>query len=279
MASIKIYVCCHRPFPVPETPLLFPIQVGAALAESRFEGYLHDDTGDNISALNRQYCELTALYWAWKNDDADWYGLFHYRRYLLPARNRRRPYIMAGMPTDRLIRRLGFDDFAALVEPYDMIVPKSEEMYVSVREQYASAPFQRYSDLETLEQIIKEKYPEYVPAAEEYLGGTAHYFGNIAVMRREVFNDYCAWLFSILGEFDRRTDLSDRSVQELRVDGYLAERLLGVYYTKHRGELRTLELPRVHFEENAKKLLVKRVELLVLPAGSRLRAIVKKKLR
>ena len=279
MADVKIYVCCHKPFPVPEQPFLFPIQVGAALADSRFEGYLHDDTGDNISALNRQYCELTALYWAWKNDNADWYGLFHYRRYLLPAQDMRRPYVMAGMPSDRLIRRLGFDKLPELIGQYDMIVPKSEEMYVPVREHYACAPFHRYSDLETVEQIIKEKYPEYVQAADKYLGGTAHYFGNIAVMRREVFNDYCTWLFAILGEFDRRADLSGRSAQELRVDGYLAERLLGIYYTMHRDELRTLELPRIHFEESTRKLLAKRAELLVLPAGSRLRAVVKKKLR
>lgn len=53
----------------------------AALADHRFKGMQHDDEGENISYKNPYYCELTAQYWAWKNLDADYYGLFHYRRY------------------------------------------------------------------------------------------------------------------------------------------------------------------------------------------------------
>ena len=68
----KIYVACHKDFYIPESEVLFPIQVGAALAPSRFDNMLHDDVGDNISKKNRSYCELTAQYWAWKNDDSDY---------------------------------------------------------------------------------------------------------------------------------------------------------------------------------------------------------------
>ena len=55
------------------------IQAGAALTPVRV-GDFQDNTGDNISEKNRQYCELTALYWIWKNQTADYYGLEHYRR-------------------------------------------------------------------------------------------------------------------------------------------------------------------------------------------------------
>ena len=74
--DIKLFVCCHRPVDVPKHPLLVPLQVGAALADSRFYGFLHDDAGENISRKNRSYCELTAQYWVWKNVRADYYGFF-----------------------------------------------------------------------------------------------------------------------------------------------------------------------------------------------------------
>ena len=94
--DIKLFVCCHRPCEVPGHPLLVPLQVGAALADGHFAGFVHDDTGDNISHKNRSYCELTGQYWAWKNAEADYYGFFHYRRYLYPDQTAGRPYRIGG---------------------------------------------------------------------------------------------------------------------------------------------------------------------------------------
>ena len=59
MPEIRIFVSCHKPYPVPEHPLLNPIQVGGALALERIPGFLQDDAGENISRKNRSYCELT----------------------------------------------------------------------------------------------------------------------------------------------------------------------------------------------------------------------------
>ena len=269
--NIKLFVCCHRPDHVPRHPLLVPIQVGAALADSRFPGFVQDDTGENISAKNRSYCELTAQYWAWKNDAADYCGFFHYRRYLYPDIREKRPYRIEREPALPLLDKLGYGSFEELIRQYDLIVPKGENMYVPVREHYADAPFHHGRDLETAEQIIRERFPAYVPAMEEYLRGTVCYFGNIYIMKRAVFQDYCAWLFPILEEFDRRTDVSGYSAQELRVDGYLAERLLGVYLTHVRQQLHVLELPRVHFGGNMKNRAISRL----LPPGTKRRAVVK----
>ena len=274
MSDIRLYVSCHTPAPVPEYPLLVPIQVGSALSPERFPGFLRDDAGENISGKNRSYCELTAQYWAWKNVRADYYGFFHYRRYLYPDTSPRQPYRIEGSPTPELLDKLGCERFPELISHYDLILPKGEDMRLSVREHYAKAPFHHKKDLELAEAILREKYPEYGPAAEEYLSGTVCYFGNIYIMTRGVCEDYCGWLFSILEEFDRRSDTKGYGPQEKRVDGYLAERLLGIYAVHHR-EWRTLELPRVHFVADPRERRKKKLVNFLLPPGSKKRSIVK----
>lgn len=249
MADIKLFVCCHKLELIPKHPLLFPIQVGAFLADKHFRDYLHDDTGDNISEKNGSYCELTAQYWAWKNVKADYYGFFHYRRFLYPDINARLPYRIEREPNLSILNKIGYGEFADLIQKYDLIAPIGENMYVSVRDHYANAPFHHRTDLDLVEMITRERTPEISGAMEEYMSNTISYFGNIYIMRRRLFQNYCSWLFPVLEEFDCISDTKNYSVQEKRVDGYLAERLLGTYITKIKKESKNkvLEIPRVHF--------------------------------
>lgn len=276
--DIQLFVCCHQPSPVPEHPLLNPIQAGAALADAHFPGFLHDDTGENISQKNRSYCELTAQYWAWKNINADYYGFFHYRRYLYPDVNARRPYLIAQAPTLPLLEKLGYGRFGELIPQYDVILPKGEDMHLPAWKHYAQAPFHRGEDLELVQKILLERHPEFAGAAEEYLNGSLCYFGNIFIMGKEIFRDYCAWLFPMLAEFDARADTSGYSPQERRVDGYLAERLLGIYaaWLCRAGGVRMLELPRVHFVPDGKERRNMRLLNILLPPGGRWRALGKR---
>lgn len=275
MSNCKLFVCCHQNTSFPENELLVPVQVGAALTGERFGGFLYDDVGENISRKNRSYCELTAQYWVWKNEDADYFGFFHYRRFLYPVCSEKRPYRIEAEPTADLLEKLGYSDFSGLIGQYDLIAPIGENMYVPIREHYANAPHHYGKDLDTVEQIIREKHPDMIPAMDTYLSGTVAYFGNIYIMSRAVFHDYCGWLFPILEEFDRRTDISAYSVQEKRVNGYLAERLFGVYLTHVRSGLRVLELPRVHFQKKTSARLKQKLLAALLPPGSRRRAWVK----
>ena len=274
--DIKLFVCCHKPTEIPKHPLLVPLQVGAILAGEHFPGFFYDDTGDHISQKNRSYCELTGQYWAWKNIEADYYGFFHYRRYLYPDLAAKRPYRIEAKPTSKLLEKLCFSGFEPLIRQCDLILPKGENMYISAEKHYANAPFHDRKDLELIKRILKDLHPEYVEAMDAYLSNSVCYFGNIFIMRRELFQDYCTWLFSILEEFDRRADVSGYSAQERRVDGYLAERLLGVYCT-HRRELKRIELPRVHFDAvDGKGDCRKRLLYQLLPPGTKRRAAVKK---
>lgn len=276
-SEIRIFVSCHKPYLVPAHPVLSPIQVGGALAVQRFPGFLQDDTGENISLQNRSYCELTAQYWAWKNVKSDYYGFFHYRRYLYPDFGAKRPYTIGSAPTRELLERLNFADLPEIVTRYELIAPMGENMFMPVREHYGKAEFHHEEDLVLTERIVQELHPGYTRALEEYLSQPVCYFGNIFVMDRGLFERYCTWLFSILAEFDRRADLSGYGVQELRVDGYLAERLFGVFYTQCRMEgVRCAELPRIDFIAERKIRRKRKLLSVLLPPGTKRRATVKR---
>lgn len=89
--SVKIIVATHKKYQMPSDQMYIPIHVGAdgkkdAEGNDLDFGYIKDNTGDNISNLNPSFCELTGLYWAWKNLDADYIGLVHYRRHFSKKR-------------------------------------------------------------------------------------------------------------------------------------------------------------------------------------------------
>ena len=283
---VKIYVACHKPVFVPKHPLLVPIQVGAALSEKRFDSMVYDDTGHNISMLNKSYCELTAQYWAWKNDIADYYGFFHYRRYLsFRIRKKMRPYILANNPDENLLDKACYNKSHVLdlISNYDIIAPLSEEMDTSMYDYYQNAAYHHIKDLQLTGEIIEDIFPDFIPSYNKYISGTRMYPCNLYIMKRALFYDYCAWLFAILGEYDNRRGQADYTGEEARVNGYLAERLFGVYYTwlKDNKKVRPLELQRIDFMLDRTKYLKRKVKYFIVPPNSRrtsLARIIRKRL-
>ncbi|UNT93779.1 DUF4422 domain-containing protein [Allobaculum sp. Allo2] len=75
---LRQYIIMHKAFTPPADPSFVPLQVGFG----EYLGYLRDNTKDNIASKNKSWCELTGLYWIWKNDtESDWISISHYRRY------------------------------------------------------------------------------------------------------------------------------------------------------------------------------------------------------
>lgn len=268
--NIKIYVVCHKPSFVPENPYLYPIQVGTAINGKRLDGMLHDDEGDHISDRNRTYCELTAQYWAWKNDDADYYGFFHYRRYFAfdPDLNKDDGWgnLAYDRITDDVIEEIQLkpEVMKALITKYDAIFVKGRNYPrvleggkpMDVYHEYGVAPFQHRKDLDITLQVLAEKYPEFEPYVKQYMKSSTAHECNMFIMKKEVYHKYCEWLFDILFEAEKRIDMTWYSVEEYRVMGYLAERLCGIYYTylKEQKDIKTFELPKTLFHDTAPKI-------------------------
>lgn len=234
--NIKILVAAHKKYWMPEDKVYVPLHVGA---ENKTPlGYLPDNTGDNISAKNPNYCELTGLYWAWKNLDCEYIGLCHYRRYF---GNRVHTRNIEKKKEAVLIR----EDYEKLLATYDILLPKKRNYYIeTVRSQYENAHNKR--DLDEVENIIKEKYPEYVLAFTRVMERKKLYILNMFVMKKKSFDEYCAWLFDILFELEKRIDISSYNTYESRVFGFMAERLFNVWLEKQ--NLKKYELSVVFLE-------------------------------
>lgn len=234
--NIKIIVAAHKKYWMPDDSCYLPVQVGAEGKEPI--GYTPDNTGDNISAKNANYCELTGIYWAWKNLKTDYIGLCHYRR-----------YFGHKVRTDDLAKKreaiFQKADYEKLLQQYDVILPIKRNYYIeTVRSQYEHAHYKK--DLDAVEQIIAEKYPDYSQAFTTVMNRRKLHILNMFVMNWQHFDAYCNWLFDIFITLEKRIDISSYSPYEARVYGFLAERLFNVWLEKQ--QFREVEVPVVFLE-------------------------------
>lgn len=211
--SVKIFAMTHKEFDVPKNPMYVPLHVGHKQAAKDF-GYLGDDTGDNISDLNCYYAELSGVYWVWKNcHDADYVGICHYRRYLTSEEN----YVFTERQYEEILQR------------YDIMTTKQLELPNSYR--YGFGAHHRVETLDETGNIIREKYPEYYDTFLDLVHKNKTYFGNIMAAKKELFDEYAEWLFSILFELQERIELRFTDDYHKRVFGFISEFLLYVWVT------------------------------------------------
>lgn len=235
--TIKLLVCYHKPSNLLKDEILTPIHVGRALAKERMdtesESYqwlmthlIGDDTGENISAKNGSYNEMTALYWAWKNyqelGNPDYIGLMHYRRHFI-LQEGEIDVVHFDQMGEHYFEEIHYsvEHMQKLVKECDFIahIGKVKHVYQHYLENH------RKEDLDLAFAILYEKYPEYREVAKEYLNGEYSNFCNMFIVSRAIFFQYCAWIFDILEEFERRVDIREKRL-------FISERLSGVFFAK-----------------------------------------------
>lgn len=232
-ADIKVIVATHKPYWMPSDELYVPVRVGAEGKEDL--GFTPDNTGDNISFKNANYCELTGLYWAWKNLDCEYLGLAHYRRHFT---------VLRGTSDRRDI--LTLEQARGLFQNVDALLPKKRNYWIeSNYSQYAHA--HHAIDLDETRRIIEEKYPDYLEIYDSSMKKTTGHRFNMFIMKKELADAYCAWLFDILFELEKRLDISDYSANDKRVFGFVSERLLDVWLEQN--HIKCKDIPYIFLEK------------------------------
>ena len=230
--DIRIIVAAHKPYWMPDDPMYLPLHVGR---EGKADiGYAGDHTGDHISSRNAGYCELTGLYWAWKNLRAEYIGLVHYRRHFAGAR--------FGKKKLRVIAQHQLED---ALQGVQAVLPRPRNYWIETNySQYAHA--HNASDLDAARDIIAMRCPAYLPAFDAIMKRTKGHRFNMFVMEYGCFCRYCEWLFPILFEMETRIDVSGYDAYNARVFGFIGERLLDVWMETE--NIRCRDLPVVNLE-------------------------------
>ena len=237
VSKIKILVCCHKPCELPKDDIFLPIQVGAAISDLDLgiqrDDQVNGETCDNISAKNKSYCELTAMYWAWKNikklyPDLEYIGLNHYRRYF--SFSRRNLFDDAIIRPENSVSTYKIDTkkLTGILTNYNAIISSRRTYSYNLDTDYCVGHMSE--DLRILKRIVHKCSPEYDMDMLSVLtcnNRLAHY--NMTVIGWKEFDSYCTWLFQILFECERTIDISHYSPVQKRIWGYMAERLFNVW--------------------------------------------------
>lgn len=230
---IKIITAAHKPYPIPDDPMYLPVQVGATGRDSI--GYQRDDEGENISYLNPYYCELTGLYWGWKNLDADYIGLAHYRRHFQAKKKGETPFESV----------LTTEEAENLLKTTDIILPKKRHYYIeTLGDHYAHTHYKK--DLDKTRAIIARLYPQYLTAFDRHLKARSGHMFNMFIMKKELVDSYCSFLFPVLKELQKQVDYITYDDFQARLFGRISELLLDVWIeTNH---LAYKEVPMISME-------------------------------
>ncbi|MEI6847082.1 MAG: DUF4422 domain-containing protein [Chlorobiaceae bacterium] len=237
--NTKILVAYHKPAILFKNDILTPIHVGRMNAKNRgmsndnyqwmISNTIGDDDGENISELNPNFCELTAVYWAWMNYDKlgspNYIGLEHYRRHF---------NIDASLPV--------------FLGDYDIVAPIESLKNETIESQFSNG--HKSVDFSEVIDFLCSLCPEYAKIAKSYTKQNNGYFYNMFIMKKHVFFEYCEWIFKILLQLHKKTDYSEYNEFDQRMPGYLGERLLGIFIQKKKLEGLKVKNTKVIFNNN-----------------------------
>ncbi|NLL01660.1 MAG: DUF4422 domain-containing protein [Mollicutes bacterium] len=210
--------------------------------------HFSDDTGENIANKNSSYCELTALYWLWKNSQDKEIGLCHYRRL----------FMFEELDNNDIVP---FFELSELLKKYDIVLPPIYHNNKTVYEHYASDHIK--ADMDSVGKIIATMYPNYSESFSHIMNGNNEYGFNIFASNRELMNKYCSWVFDILQQLESTTDITGYDNYQKRIFGFLSERLFTTWI--YHQKLSIKELPIKNPEHSEEKIYQKKLRKLARP--------------
>lgn len=279
--NIKIFVSLRTDMQseLIDNKLYYPIRCGAFFDKNN-SNIPGDNTGDNISKKKPFYSELTVQYWAWKNVEADYYGLCHYRRYLSFS-NKTFPikkdlpgglhnFVIADVGIPREFLKYGLLDEQRMREiicKNDLII--SEGFLVKdcikafhghgnkVKDWWNTVDriFIEKENIERLRAVLKDKYPQYLEDFDEYMNNERFLGYNCFIMKREYFFELCEFEFNILFELEKNINMDNYSETLNRTLAYFSEILYSVwvYHKRKHFNIKVEERQLVLFEDIEKR--------------------------
>lgn len=227
MTQLTNYVYCFGELlPKQVQPLLNQqnIMLGARNLSSDFKthlknsGYILDDEQTNISHLNEHFGDLTGLYWVWKNSQAEWPGVSHYRRYY---------------DEEKVMERVPFDSNTIyILTPYEWSCSLMSQ-YIDCHGRYGIDKLLAYA-----QRADTQLTPDQVYGLDTMF---ALHPGNMFFCHKTLFDKICSVLFEIMFDiydanminYIHEVVQKEQNNYQKRIPAFLAERLLNLMY-QHR---------------------------------------------
>ncbi|MGL5381220.1 DUF4422 domain-containing protein [Clostridium sp.] len=243
---ISIYVLHHKPYVQLISDVfthISPKDYGLNL--------LTADTGDNMANENDLYAEYTTFYWALKNDlKAKYIGFFHYRRYLCFEKD----INFSENPLEDV--KWDYETLQKLLDEYDLVLPP--------RMDFANVNLNVYGQftvchgtypINKLIEVINTKFPDYSESLATVCNRSYAYFCNLFITKREIFEDYMKFAFSVFEELKKDENL----VSQSRMFAFLGERIFSVYveYLRTHTDTRICEVPLIYIDNNGPNYTIK----------------------
>lgn len=223
--DIKILIAAHKKSVFPNDSIYYPLQVGA-IGKDSF-GIARDDAGLNISNKNFYFNEVTGIFWAWKNLECDYVGLNHYRRYFT-----KKNIFERIINNDKYSLILSREDAEELLQKTDIILPEKRKYYIeTIESHYLHLPYTIDDDLAVLCDVVKDLHEDYYDSLHLVLNRRWAHMFNMFIMKKNYFNEFCEWAFSVLFEVDNRIKMEGRKKEEARM--YISEFLIDTWIEKN----------------------------------------------
>lgn len=216
--------------------------------------YINSNTCDDIGNFSAKYSELTALYWIWKNEKIPEYILVVDANHLIAFDAEDLPDNYGNIYFDRLnedvLNKLGYANLSEKSKLFESNVLLSTPWNLNntnisdVREFFEKTYGLEVEDIDIVIDSIKSICPKYLPSAIQYFNGSSINYYNIFLMKKEIFVEYCQFLFNILPELDKKLNYSEESSKRERTLSHLATHLLSIF-SSVKGAKDSPYLPRI----------------------------------
>lgn len=271
--DIKIFVS-HRidvDSEIIDNPIYIPVRCGAIFDERDNCQMLGDDTGDNISNRRKTFCELTVQYWAWKNVEADYYGLCHYRRFQsfsdetytenideynhIIENTFEKDFVEKyGLTEENMRKKIVEHDIVSIIplELDKLQGRKPVTVYESLESNPVVFPIKA---VDKFIEIFKKNYPNYIEDIDDYFNGYTWRAFNCFVLKKDLFFEYNNMLFNVLFELEDQINFKYYNQEQLRLPGYMGEAMFAIY-VNHLKRTRTPKYKEVQLirVDNPEKL-------------------------
>ena len=178
MNSISMYVIMHKDVKIPKKNGYKSLLVGGAVGNSANSVDYRDDNGDNVSEKNKSYCELTGMYWIWKNDnESEIIGINHYRRFFTDN--------YFSMSSDKC---LSVKKIENIMKEHDVIVSRAAIFGRAIKDVLTEAP--SVKDMNAVKNAIDALYPGYSSDFQSFMNGNKYYPYNMLIMKKKDYLDF-----------------------------------------------------------------------------------------